>query len=512
MITKIKNYIQNHKIISSVGLVVLLGIGYMVFGGGKTKAETVIVEKGNITEQVIVTGKVKPANEVDLAFDRSGKVSRANVQVGSQVVAGQILVSLDSSETYAEYLRAQANVASEQAKLDELKRGTRPEELAISESEVTNAETALSNAEDKLKTALYEAYSKADDAIRNNVDQLFSNPRTSNPQINVTVNDSQLKNDINLIRFEVEGVLNAWNKNSTDTSRASIVKTTNDLNTIKMFVDKVAGVVNALSSNSSLSVATVDSYKASISSARTNLTAAQNSVSGAEEKLNSSKSALLIAQKNLSLKKVGTSAEEVRAQEARVLQYQASLQAVGAQLSKMTLYSPLTGIVTKQDAKVGQTVSVGSSVVSVISNSDLEIEANVSEISVGKVKVGDKVLVTMDAFPDKTFNGTVTYIEPGETIVDGVVNFKITIAFSEKYPEIKTGLSTNLAIITEEKVSVLRVPAYAVTKKEDKSYVMKKVGKQSLETEVTTSFKGSDGYVEVLSGVTEGDMLVLQSK
>lgn len=512
MITKIKTYIKEHKKISAAGAVVLLGVLYMIFGGGSTTAETVMVEKGNITEQVIVTGKVKPADEVDLAFDRSGKVSQVSAQVGSQVTAGQTLVSLDSSENYAEYLRAQANVAAEQAKLDELKRGTRPEELAISESEVANAKISLSNAEDSLKSALYEAYTKTDDAIHNNVDQLFSNPRTSNPQITITINDTQLKNDINLQRFQTESLLTSWDKNPNDTSRTTILKTTSDLNTVKMFVDKVASAVNALTSNAAVSGGTVESYKTAVSSARTALINAQSAISSSEEKLNNAKSTLLIAEKNLSLKKVGTSAEDIRGQEARVLQYQASLQAAGAQLSKMTLRSPLTGIVTKQDAKVGQTVSVGTSVVSVISNSNLEIEANVSEISVGKVKIGDNVLITMDAFADKTFKGTVTYIEPGETVVDGVVNFKITIAFSEKYPEIKTGLSTNLSIITEEKANVLRVPAYAVTKKDGKSYVTKKVGKESVETEVTTGFKGSDGFVEVLSGAAEGDVLVLLSK
>jgi len=512
MMTKIKTYIKEHKKTSGLGLVVVLGVLYMVFGGGASTAETVTVEKGNITEQVIVTGKVKPADEVDLAFDRGGKVSRANVQVGSQVVAGQVLVSLDSSENYAEYLRAEANVAAEQANLDELKRGSRPEELAISESEVSNAQIALSNAEDKLRSALSESFVRADDAVRNEVDQLFSNARTSNPQIISAVADVQLKSEVNALRFQTEGLLTAWDKNPSSISRETVVKISSDLNAVKAFVDKVAVAVNSLTPDYSLSATTINGYKTSVSSARTTLISAQSTLTAAEEKLNSSRSALLIAQKNLALKKAGTSAEDIRSQEARVLQYQASLQAVAAQLSKMTLRSPLTGIVTKQDAKVGQTVSVGTSVVSVISNSNLEIEANVSEISVGKVKVGDQVLITMDAFADKTFKGTVTYIEPAETVVDGVVNFKITIAFSEKYPEIKTGLSTNLSIITAEKVDVLRVPAYAVTKKDDKSYVTKKVGKESVETEVTTGFKGSDGFIEILSGATEGDVLVLLSK
>lgn len=490
------------------GIILLIAL-YFILSGGNNKAETLTVEKGSVVEQVVLTGKVKPADEVDLAFDRGGKVAGAFIQIGDVVYVGQTLVTLDSAEVSADYAKAQANVATEQARLDELKRGSRPEEIAISESEVTNAQTSLANAEDKLRTSLYEAYSKSDDAVRNTIDQFFSNPKGTNPQINIQINDSQLKNDINNTRYQIESLLTTWDQNPTSTSRETIVGISSKLNTVKMFADKVAGAVNALSSNSGLSATTIDSYKAAVSGARTSLISAQNAISAAEEKLNTSKSVLLIAQKNLTLKKVGTSIEEIRAQEARVLQYDAQVQAVGAQLAKMTLRSPLAGIVTKQDAKRGEIVSVGTPVVSVISNNNLEIEANVSEISVGKVQVGNPVAITMDAFPGKTFNGTVTYIEPGETLVDGVVNFKVTIAFSEKYPELKTGLSTNLEIKTAEKVDVVKIASYAITTRDGKSYVTKKEGKKNVETEVTTGFKGSDGFIEVLTGLTPGDVVVL---
>lgn len=510
--TNIKQYIQNNKKISSAVGAVLLIVLFFALRNGNTTKETMVVEQGNVVEKVILTGKIKPAEEVDLAFDRTGKVATINTQMGASVFVGQTLVSLDSSEVYADYLKAQANVASAQARLDELKRGSRPEEIAISQSEVSNATIALANAEDKLRSALYESYAKADDAVRNNVDSLFSNPRTNNPQISIPVNDTQLKNDINLSRYQVENLLSVWDQNPSDISRATIVKITSDLTTIKMFVDKVAIAVNALSANSSLSATTVDGYKTSVSTARTGLISAQSSISTAEEKLNTAQSTLLIAQKNLALKQAGTSAEEISAQEAQVLQYQAQLQAVGAQLSKMTIRAPFAGLVTKQDANRGEIVTAGTPVISVISGDNLEIEANVSEISVGKVSVGNTVLITMDAFPGKTFAGKVAYIEPGETIVDGVVNFKIRIVFAEAYPELKTGLSTNLEIITALKENVVKVAEYAIRTRDDKKYALKKEGKREVEVEVTTGFKGSDGFVEVLSGLSPGDTVVLSSK
>lgn len=512
MMTKIKQYIQTHKKLSGIAGALILIILFVVFRNGSAKSETMVVERGDVVEKVILTGKVKPAEEVDLAFDRAGKVAQTFVQVGSQVEAGQTLVSLDSSEVYADYLKAQANVVSANARLDELKRGSRPEEISISESEVSNATIALENAEDKLRSALYESYVKADDAVRNYVDTLFSNPRTSNPQITSAVTDTALASELNTKRYAIEQLLVAWDKNPQTLSRETIVKISADLNQVKMFVDKMAIAVNGFSSNSSMSASTVEGYKTSISTARTGLIAAQSSISLAEEKLNTAKSTLLIAQKNLALKKAGTSEEEVRAQEAQVLQYEAQLQAVAAQLSKMTMRSPLAGIVTKQDAKRGEIVSVGAPVVSVISGSNLEIEANVSEVSVGKVSVGNEVFITMDAFPGKVFAGTVTYIEPGETIVDGVVNFKITITFTENYPEIKTGLSANLEIVTAQVTDVVRVAEYAVTVRDDKRYVLKKEGSREVEVEVTTGFKGSDGFVEVLSGLSPEDVVVLSSK
>lgn len=512
MMTNIKQYIQNNKKISSAVGAVLLIVLFFALRNGNTAQETMVVEQGDVVEKVILTGKIKPAEEVDLAFDRTGKVATINTQIGASVFAGQTLVSLDSNEVYADYLKAQANVASAQARLDEFKRGSRPEEIAISQSEVSNATIALANAEDKLRSALYESYAKADDVVRNNVDSLFSNPRTNNPQISIPVNDTQLKNEINISRYQIENLLMAWDQNPSDISRATIVKITSDLTTIKMFVDKVAFAVNALSANSSLSATTVDGYKTSISTARTSLISAQSSISTAEEKFNTAKSTLLIAQKNLALEQAGTSVEEINAQEAQVLQYQAQLQVVGAQLSKMTIRAPFAGLVTKQDAKRGGIVTAGTPIVSVISGDNLEIEANVSEISVGKVSVGNMVLITMDAFPGKTFAGKVAYIEPGETIVDGVVNFKVRIVFSENYPEIKTGLSTNLEIITAMRENVVKVAEYAITTHDGKKYAFKKEGKREVEVEVTTGFKGSDGFVEVLSGLSPGDTVVLSSK
>jgi HlyD family secretion protein len=162
-----------------------------------------------------------------------------------------------------------------------------------------------------------------------------------------------------------------------------------------------------------------------------------------------------------------------------------------------------------QDAKVGEIVTSGKSVVSIISDNQLEIESNVSEINIGKVAIGNPVNIVMDAFAGETFTGKVTYIEPGETVVDGVVNYKVTVAFDESHPLMKSGLTAKLDIITGIKEDVVTVPQYSLITKDGAVFVSKKEGKEFKEVPVTIGLRGQDGLVEVISGLNIGDNVAI---
>ncbi len=507
MINTIKNYAKTHYIISGTGALIVVIILFFAFGGSSKSNTDILVEKGTVTQKVIVTGKTKAVKSANLGFETNGKIAQTYVEIGAKVVPGQSLASLNQSGEYASLLRAQADLASSRARLDELVSGTRPEEITISEAEVANAQVSLADAQNNLATKVGESYSKADDAIHNSIDALFSNPKSTNPQINISISDNQIKNDINGTRAQLETLFANWKINSSDGSALAVQTSKTSLNTLQNFVEKVASAVNTQTTSSGLSQSTVDSYKASVSAARTSISLAISNLSAAEEKYNGAQSNLSVAQKTLLLKKSGNTPESIAAQKAVVMQNEAGVAAAESQLGKMTLRSPQYGIVTKQDAKAGEIVTPGKALITVISDSDLEIESNVSEISIGKVTIGNKVEVSLDAFPGKTFEGAVSYVDPAETIVDGVVNYKVTIAFAQKYPELKSGLTTNLEIVTATKPGVLRVPRYALTRKNDLVYAYKKIGKNTQEVPVTLGLVGEDGYVEVLTGLTDGDTI-----
>ncbi|MEK7093973.1 MAG: efflux RND transporter periplasmic adaptor subunit, partial [Patescibacteria group bacterium] len=138
----------------------------------------------------------------------------------------------------------------------------------------------------------------------------------------------------------------------------------------------------------------------------------------------------------------------------------------------------------------------------------LEIEANIPEVDIGKVMVGNSVSMTIDAFPGETFSGKVGYIDPAETIVDGVTNFKVKIAFDKNDPRLKSGLTTNISIKTLEKTNVLVLPQYALIESSDGVFVDRKQGEKITRIPITIGIRSHDGKVEILSGISEGETVV----
>jgi len=131
------------------------------------------VKRGQVISEVSVTGKVKPLKSIDLAFEQSGRLSRMLVSVGDEVYQGQSLAVLDNAGIYAQLAQAKANVKAQQAKLDELKRGARTEDLSAKTSELKKAQEDLKGYLDDVVNVLNDAYSKSDDAVRIKTGNLF---------------------------------------------------------------------------------------------------------------------------------------------------------------------------------------------------------------------------------------------------------------------------------------------------------------------------------------------------
>ncbi|RJQ31039.1 efflux RND transporter periplasmic adaptor subunit [Candidatus Parcubacteria bacterium] len=480
------------------------------------RIEAVTLKKGGIIQKVEITGKTKPAKSVDLSFQVSGKVSGVFAEAGDKVYAGQTIAQLDQKELLANLAQAQASKESEEARLADLKSGTKPEDIEISETQVNAAQIALKDALENFADKAGDSYTKADDAVYNKVDQMLSNPKTVNPQLNIAIPDSQMEKRLEEERVEIEVILKDWSalngKINADAVKGLIGKVKENNESAKNFLNNMAAMVNGLAANAGLAQTSIDAYKKDISTARDNVNAAISAIIAAEEKANTAESNLLLAQKELGLKKAGNTKEAIQVQESRVKQYEAQIISIEAQLEKTYIRSPVSGVLTKQEAKTGQVVTANALIVSVIGDSGLEVEAYVPELNIGKIGIGNEVDIKFDAFPEEKFSGKIVYIDPAETVIEGISNFKVKIALGEKYDKLKSGLTADLEIVFDSKKDVLTAPIYALVQRGGKYFAQKLIspeGSAVEEVPVILGMMGDDGYAEILSGLEEGDMIAL---
>ena len=506
---------KKRKILIIISAIVLIITVALIFSGnGSPKVEFVEAKRMNLVQEVSITGRVKSAESVDLAFEKIGRISRVYAEIGDLVKAGASLVSIDSADLQADLAKAEASAKSEEAKLKELIAGTRPEEISIQEVKVLNAKTLLEEARKNLADKIDDAYTKADDAIRNKTDQFFTNPKTS-PQLTFTNSGSPAEIEVETRRLEIEKILanlrTSLDSFSSINEKISFTETVDlDLFEIKTFLDKVSILVNELVSNSNLSQTTIDGWKADISTARTNVNTAINNISSAKEKLSSAESSLKLEKEELALKIAGATPEQILAQEAKVDETKAAVQNIFAQLSKTIIRSPINGVVTKQEAKVGQVVSANVNIVSVISESKFEVEVSIPEADVSKLKLGNSAKITLDAYTEEDiFEAKVIKIDPAETIIEGVPTYKTTLEFINEDSRIKSGMTANINIITEERPNVITIPQRAIIRSNGEKLVRLFDGKKVTEVKVETGISGSDGNIEVVDGVEEGNKVVI---
>ncbi|MCF7804732.1 MAG: efflux RND transporter periplasmic adaptor subunit [Candidatus Marinimicrobia bacterium] len=153
-------------------------------------------------------------------------------------------------------------------------------------------------------------------------------------------------------------------------------------------------------------------------------------------------------------------------------QRRASLKQARDDLSKTRILSPIAGTVTKLDKEVGE-IAMGSTfqrdlIMTIADLSTMEVIVEVDESDVIDVSLGDSVDVEVDALPDTVFNGTVTEIAhsavtTGAGSQEQVTNFEITVTLNQRAPELRPGMTADVAIITEVNQNAIVVPIQAVT-------------------------------------------------
>lgn len=193
---------------------------------------------------------------------------------------------------------------------------------------------------------------------------------------------------------------------------------------------------------------------------------------------------------------------------ANVKSAQASLDYAKVQLSYATITAPIDGVVESVATNEGETVAASFNAptfVTLIDLSRLEVDAFVDEVDIGGVKVGQSASFTVDAFPNKTFKGTVEAIHPQAVIQDNVVNYDVIIGINDAFEGIlRPTMTANVTITLDTLSGVLAIPLRAVKRENGKTFVMVPGGKGMVQRPVTLGRESGD-FVQVKAGLSEGD-------
>jgi HlyD family secretion protein len=200
---------------------------------------------------------------------------------------------------------------------------------------------------------------------------------------------------------------------------------------------------------------------------------------------------------------------------ARVAKAKADQDYAKAQLSYATIKAPISGTIASVTTQQGETVAAGLSAptfITIIDLNKLEVNAYVDETDVGKINVGQEALFTVDTFPDRDFKGKVTAIYPRAVLQENVVNYITLISIDNRSGKLKPDMTANVTITLKKKTGVLAVPGAAVTREGGRKYVslLGSEGK-AVRREVKTGWK-EGVYLEIISGLKEGDVVVTDVK
>lgn len=135
-------------------------------------------------------------------------------------------------------------------------------------------------------------------------------------------------------------------------------------------------------------------------------------------------------------------------------------------LNYCMIYAPIDGVVISRAVDEGQTVAAAFNTpkLFVIANDlrKMRVIADVDEADIGQVQEGQKVIFTVDAFPDEHFVGSVTQVRLEPIVTSNVVTYEVVIDAPNPDLKLKPGLTANITVLIHEKVDVLTMPLRAL--------------------------------------------------
>lgn len=532
---------RKQKLIIAIIVLLSVAIGLFFIFSSKKNGEYALYEvtKNTVRQEISETGVVKRGEKISLSFKSMGRIKEVFVKTGDKVKIGEYLAKIDNTQTYLQLQEAIANLDLAKANLSKLLSGASKEEIQISQTKVCNAENTLksknrelenirADAIQDLESAYEDAFNALDDSYlksynaQNIVDSIQRSYFIDNDQSGISVreNRDKIKKSVSQIKFYLNKARTSPEEENIDTS---LYQTKQELFNIFSALEVIREVCEEpLYRNkvSSIDKTNLDTHRSYINTAYSGLVddiqsisliriANTTNISVAENYVVSAQDALQSAKDNLALIIAEPREEDISLHQAKVKSAQARKGVLESQMRDTVLRSPIVGEVIKIEKFAGEIVQPSVSVISILPQEPLKIEVDIYEEDVVKMKIGNPVEISLVAFPEKTFNGNVIFIDPSEELIDGVVYYKATINFKETQINTKPGMSADVVIIIDSKEDVLCVSEDALIFDGEKPAI-KVLNNGNIERrEVEIGLRGSNDMVEIISGLNQGEQVII---
>jgi len=542
----IKNFIFKHKIISAIIILCLLGGGFWGYKSltnttGETRYILAAATKGTIISSVSGTGQVSASNQINLSpgSGASGKIVYLNAVSGQKVLAGTLLMQLDTTE-------AQKAVRDAESSLESARIASQKLEGDSTLTIPKNKQDTINNKQDAIDV-LNQDYQSA----YNTISSIFTESSTIMTDLQTIVTFYIYENiltssqksidfstDFNLYKNSLAKSYNtAYDEYNKNFNNYKLITINSDNTTIDSMISETYNTTKDIAQATKDANNLIEFYKDTLinNNIESTITDTQlSTVNSDASKVNSYIISLLNTQNTLKNDKYAiTNAEyaitnadlDVTSQQLSFTKAQNALTDAKNNLSNYYIYAPFNGVIGAVSIKKGDTISSGTSAITFITQNQMT-QISLSEVDITKIKLGQKTILTFDAINGLSITGKVTEIDTIGTVSQGVVNYNVKITFDTQDDRIKPGMSVSANVITETKQDVLTVPNSAVKSKNGNYYVLVLSQKQDLNSSsanqgfisATTPTQktvqiglADDTNTEITNGLSEGDQVVART-
>lgn len=540
----------NRNVLIGTAVVLTAGVGAWMVTRGTAKAEvtyrTAVVERTDLLKTVSATGFVQPLTTVDIKSRAGGEVKKLAVDIGTFVQPGDLIATIDPTDSLTAFNQAQSDVSAANARVSQAQQTEQLQRLTAATS-ITQAEAGVAAAQARYDQALQQAKAQpslTDAAIRQSRASLLSAQeqlrqlRTGgDPQARADVKSSLATAEANLANAElqVKRQESLLAKGFVSQSAVDQARTERDVAQAQAGAARVRGntVGGVQTSLIAAAEARVVEARASLRSAE----AQRVQIGLRNGDVANARAALLQARANrdtalANRAQIGIRAADIESAKAQIARSQAQFGNAKVQLDSTTIRAPRAGVILQKYVEQGTIItsgqsfnSEGTSIVQIGDLSRIFVNAQVDEADIAQVSVGQKVKVTLDAFPEEDFEGRVRRVDPRGTTDNNVTTILTQVEILKPDRRLRPGLNSECEFVVAAKEGVLSVPTRSIRNKQGKKFVLvltpdpekklaPKVGGpgggetgKTAEREVETGLEAGDA-IEIVSGLKEGDKIV----